>query len=172
MTEPAPDPPKPKRKGCLRPGCIVPLLLLAGTCGWAVFRITLPGRLAAITHGRIHPGASLRDVMAVSEMYFDVIGSQCSGGLESFTVLTAGLAPSGSLTIRRASAKGPDDQEYIHFDGKPALLRFFDERAELRTCRRLGFTFLVTGVPPRTSFAVELGEDGKVVRVTEPHSWD
>ena len=80
--------------------------------------------------------------------------------------------PSASLLIRREASKGYDDREEVRFGSKADLLRLFDERPDLRTCRRLGFTFLVPGVPPRTSFAVEFGEDGRVVRVTPPHGWD
>ena len=148
------------------------LLVVTGACGWAWWRITLPGRLAAATHERIRPGATLRDVLTVAEEYWDATGSRCSGGVESFQVFTPSRTPSGSLMIRREGAKGYDDREEVRFGSRPDLLRLFDERPELRTCRRLGFTFLVMGVPPRTSFAVEFGEDGRVLRVTPPHSWD
>jgi hypothetical protein len=60
----------------------------------------------------------------------------------------------------------------VRFRSKEELLRVFDERPELLTCRRLGFTFLVVGVPPRSSFAVEFDERGRVARVTPPRSWD
>jgi hypothetical protein len=149
----------------------VALVVVAGSCGWAWWRITLPGRLAAATHARIRTGASLRDVMAEAEQYWDVTGSRCSG-IESFQVFTPARIPRGSLLIRRVGPSGSADQEEVRFGNKPGLLRLFDERSELRSCRRLAFTFLVVGVPPRSSFAVELGEDGRVARVTEPRSWD
>jgi hypothetical protein len=150
----------------------VALLLLTSVCAWVWWRLTLPGRLAASTHERIQPGAKLRDVIAVAEQYWDVTGSRCSEGVLSFQVFTPSRTPSGSVMIRREGAKAYDDREEVRFGSRPELLKIFDERPGLSTCRRLGFTFLVVGVPPRTSFAVEFGEDGRVSRVTPPHSWD
>lgn len=147
------------------------LVIVAGACGWAWWRITLPGRLAAATHARIRTGASLREVIEVAEQYWDMTGSRCSG-IQSFQVFTPARTAAGSLLIRRLGPTGSLDQEEVRFGSKPALLRLFDERPELRTCRGLGFTFLVVGVPPRSSFGVALGEDGRVERVSEPHSWD
>ncbi len=168
----SPQAPSSKKAGCLRPGCVVALLLVTGACGWAWWRITLPGRLAAATHERIRAGASLRDVLSVAEQYWDVTGSRCSGGVESFQVFTPGRTASGSVMIRREGSKGYDNREEVRFGSRPDLLRVFLERPELRTCRRLGFTFLVVGVPPRTSFAVEFGDDGRVLQITPPRSWD
>jgi hypothetical protein len=162
----------PKKSGCLRPGCVFALLLVTGACAWFWVRISLPGRLAAATHARIRLGTSMPDVLAVAEQYWDVTGSQCSGGLESFQIFTPRRTASGSLMIRRAASNGTDHQENLPFGSRPELLRILVERPELRSCRRLGFTFLVEGVPPRTSFGVEFGEDGRVARVTSPRSWD
>jgi hypothetical protein len=165
--------PTPKKKsGCLGRGCIVAVLFLAVVCGWVGWRITLPGRLAASTHERIRPGARLRDVIAVAEQYWDVMGSHCSEGIESFQVFTPSRTASGSVMIRREGAKAYDDRESVRFGSRPELIQIFDERPGLGSCRRLAFTFLVTGVPPRSSFAVEFGEDGRVFKITPPHSWD
>lgn len=174
------DPPAPssasqpvtRKSGRRRLGCVVVSLLITGFCGWSWLRLTLPGRLASATHEKIRPGASLRDVVAVADRYWDATGSSCSGSVESFQVFTPGLGASGSLLIRGAGSQGSADREELRFDSKPELLRLFDARPEFLTCRRVGFTFLVTGVPARTSFAVEFGGDGRVIRVTPPHSWD
>ena len=80
--------------------------------------------------------------------------------------MTTGLT-SGSLTIRRDGAPN----EELDFDTRPDLLRLFDERPALGTCRRLAFTFVVGG-PPRVTLVVEFGNDGRVVRTIPPFVWD
>src|SRR5262245_7678435 len=105
-SEPAPA----ERRGCLRPGCAVLLLLVLGTCG--IWRITLPGQFAAATYRTIKPGATLREVIAASDHYWEVTGSQCSGGIDSFQVFTPGLIPSGSILVRREAASAGDELQF------------------------------------------------------------
>jgi len=132
----------------------------------------MSAQFAGATYDRIRPDATMRDVIAVAEHYWEATGSECSAGIESFKVFTPGLLPSGSVLVRRWASKGADKQEELPFGDKAALLRIFDGRTDLGSCRHLNFTFRVPDMPPRTSLSVQFGEDGRVIRVAPPHTWD
>ncbi len=135
---------------------------MGGACGVMGLRMATPFLSAMAIRNNIEPGASLRDVMAVAEMYWIAVGHECSDPSTSFRIVTTSRT-SGSLTIRREGAP----HEELSFDTRSDLLRLFDERPVLGTCRRLAFTFVLGG-PPRATLVVEFGNDGRVVRTIPP----
>lgn len=162
---------RPRRRGCLRVGCIGLLLLSAGCCGFLGLMMRLPSQLAHAAHAKIRVGASLREVLGAAEGYRTATGSECGDGVAEFRLLVPGLAPPGHLSIAR-EGRGVGEDESLPFEDQAELLRLLDARPALLTCRRLWFVFRVKGVPPKTSFAAEFGEDGRVSRVTQPATWD
>lgn len=59
----------------------------------------------------------------------------------------------------------------IEYASRAALLKLVEQTPALSTCKRIVFTYFISGVPPRTSFTVHFA-DGKVTRVSEPRTWD
>ena len=55
---------------------------------------------------------------------------------------------------------------------KPAGRPGLSARPDAGTCRELVITYLVPGVPPRSTFRVDLGPDGRVARISDPRTWD
>jgi hypothetical protein len=161
-----------KGGGCLGSGCGLVLLVAILIGGWALWRITLPRRLAAATHAKLRPGTTLPEVFKAADEYWSATGTLCSGGIESFQVFTPARLPRGAIRVSRPHAEGRNDSEDLPFHSKDELVKLLESRAELRTCRRVGFTFVVSGVPPRTSFTVELDGEGRVLKVGDPRTWD
>jgi len=162
-------------RGWLR-GCAVALLLMLGVCGWAFWRIGEPHRRAMEAHPRIRPGMSARDVYAVSGRFWSANGGDCGGEKERLAFYSAsnfGGGGSGDFVLSRRKQPGKDEYETenLHYESRERMLEQIARTPALLSCKQVRFTYLVSGVPPRTSFSVFF-ESGKVVRVGEPRSWD
>ena len=168
-----------KKRGCLL-GCATVLLLALGVCAFSIWRLREPGRRADEARAQIRTGMTPGEVFAVSGQWWSATGGDCGGAAEplaSYAVSGAGDAGRLVLTRRKpgapldASALDQFDTQESRYGSRAELLKLIEETKALSTCRRVGFTYLVPGVPPRTSFSVFF-EGGKVTRLSEPRSWD
>lgn len=143
-------------------------LLLAGSCvGWVGWRLSEPGRNAHHARSAIQTGMTLTEVVARLE-----------GGFMA--------------TARGADDDGPEVERLriIAFDGAHHGVTIGDadlgsslSRAEVLALleqetaggspyRVLALTFTTPGVPPRVSFSVFFGPDGRVDGLSPSRSWD
>ena len=161
-------------------GCATGLLLLLGVCGFSIWRLGEPFRRASAAYTQIRPGMTLPEVYAASGRWWSSSGADCGGAAEPLSFYSAtefGNAGSGELVLNRrrpGAAKNALDaivSEGMRYASRAELLKLIDRTPSLSTCKQVGFTYLVPGVPPRTSFGVSFA-DGRVTRVSEPRSWD
>lgn len=163
-------------RGWLR-GCAVALLLALGLCGVFAWRIGEPHRRAMEAHPKMRAGMSVREVYAVSGRWWSASGGDCGGDGERLVFYSAsnfGGTGSGALVLSRSkpgAAKDVYETEQLRYDSRPQMLELIDRTLALQTCKQIRFTYLVTGVPPRTSFNAYF-EAGKLTRVSAPHNWD
>jgi hypothetical protein len=171
-----PSPPVRKKRVGLR-GCATALLLVLGFCSFSIWRLGEPRRRAMEAHPKIRPGMTLVEVYAVSGRWWSSNGAECGEAAEplaSFSASDFGGTGSGHLVLNRrkpGSTRNTYDTESIGYASRAELLKLVAQVPALSTCKRVGFTYLVSGVPPRTSFGVFFA-NGKVDRVSKPGSWD
>ena len=171
-----PSTPVKKKRTWLR-GCATALLLALGFCSFSIWRLGEPHRRAMEAHPKIRPGMTLVEVYAVSGRWWSSNGGECDGGAQPLAFYSASDFSgqgSGHLVLNRrkpGSAGDTYDTESIPYASRAELLKLLEQLPALSTCKRVGFTYLVSGVPPRTSFGVFFAS-GKVDRVSTPGSWD
>jgi hypothetical protein len=152
-------------------------LLVGGVCGFSIWRLGEPHRRAMEAHAKIRPGMTLVEVYAVSGRWWSSNGAECGGAAEplaSYSASDFSGEGSGRLELERrkpGAAADAHDAETLRYASRAELLKLVEQTPALSSCKRVGFTYLVPGVPPRTSFGVFLA-NGKVERVSAPGSWD
>jgi hypothetical protein len=169
---------KPAGRRWLR-GCLVWLVIGLAVVGACVWRLGEPARRAAAAHAALHLGMTLRDVLAASGDWFTLNGGTCgskTGELAFYSILnTSGHARvvlSKYVVVPPPGQAGSYEEENLRFDDRASLAAGLSSRPDVAACRELGITYLVPGVPPRTTFRVFFGPDGRVERLSDPRTWD
>ncbi len=178
MSAAPPSAAKPAGRRWLR-GCLVWLVVGLAVVGACVWHLGEPARRAAAAHAALRPGMALHDVLAVSGDWFTLSGRTCgskTGELAFYSILNTsghpGVVLSKYVVVPPPGQAGSYEEENLRFDDRASLAAGLSSRPDVGACRELVITYLVPGVPPRSTFRVFLGPDGRVERLSDPHSWD